>query len=150
MIAVGGTFETLHIGHQYILTEASKISNIMAIGITTSKFVSKDKMYTVSDFKKRRKAIIEFLSKFTNTNNIIIEKLNDPFGPAISSKEIKVLLVTPDTYINAKKINKIRKSKGLKPLVLYVAGYIRNQWGYPISSTYIKLGYLDEWGRKIT
>jgi len=145
MMAVGGTFETLHVGHQYMLTEASKLSDTLIIGITTKRFARKSKMYAVSDTKDRMEAIIKFLSKFTK--NIIVEKLNDPFGPSISSEKIKSLLVTPDTYINARRINKIRKHRGLKPLVLYVAGYIRNEWGYPINSTYIKLGYMDEWGR---
>jgi len=146
MLAIGGTFETLHIGHQYLLSEAASISDVIIVGITSTKFAKLNKLYIVSDFHKRRKRVINFLNRYPD-KKVEVSCLEDPYGPSTTSSDIKVLVVTPDTYKNAKRINEIRKTLGLKPLILYVAGYLRNSWGYPINSTYIKLGYMDEWGR---
>jgi|Deesub1362B_J571_1020462.scaffolds.fasta_scaffold00003_530 pantetheine-phosphate adenylyltransferase len=149
-VALGGTFEVLHIGHMYLLTIAMELADELYIGITTNRFAEKYKCYTLSDYETRLEKVKEFIESQGWKGSLRFFPLNEPYGPTIKIEDIDILVVTPETYPMAIKINSIRVDKGMKPLKIFVTDYISNESGYPVNSTFIKLGVIDYWGRPIT
>lgn len=146
-VALGGSFEALHIGHQHLINEAVAIGDNIIVGVTSDNLVSGKKLYKISKYLNRKMYVVKALSSRNAVHSIV--KLKNIYGPTIRDRDIKVLIVTSETYNNAKKINRMRRERGLPPLILYVAGYIRGEYNFPICSTFIKLGIIDAWGRVI-
>ena len=57
------------------------------------------------------------------------------------------IVVSPETYPVALKINRIRQEKGKKPLEIVYVEYVVAEDGIPISSTRISEGEIDRHGR---
>ncbi|KAF2265296.1 hypothetical protein CC78DRAFT_532511 [Lojkania enalia] len=98
-VAVGGTFDHLHIGHKLLLTmfafvlgrrplsaDSSKVSNVLTIGITGDQLL-KNKKYAefLEGWQQRQQAVHDFLSSLIyfgqpDDARIRVEEKNDP-GP---------------------------------------------------------------------
>ena len=72
--------------------------------------------------------------------------LDDPYGPAINNSGVQALAVSQMTEKMAKKINMIRKRRGLKPLSVLSIGMVLAEDFKPISSTRIRAGEIDHEG----
>ncbi len=75
-----------------------------------------------------------------------VTRLNDPYGPTLE-EDFDYIIVSPETYPVALKINSIRKEKGKKPLEIVYVEYVMAEDGIPISSTRISKGEIDRHGR---
>ncbi len=144
-VAVGGTFDPLHDGHKALLIRACELSRggELLIGLTSDE-MTLNKNHDVNDYPSRRKEVDRFI-RAQGTNPKIV-KLDDPFGPTIR-EDFDVIVVSPETYPVARKINEIRKKKGLKKIELVIVDYVLAEDGLPISSTRIKKGEIDEHGK---
>lgn len=148
-IALGGTFESLHVGHQYMLSECIYISkythSTILIGLTIGNILTINrKLYKVSSSDVRRKNICLFLNKNTNKSFI---NITDEYGPTLNEQlNIELLIASPETINGARKIVQERKKRGYKLFPIYIVGYLKNEYGYPISSTLIKSNFMDFWG----
>lgn len=147
VVAVGGTFDALHIGHQYLLGEAVRLGDEVAIGLTSDEFASRGRLYRPLPFRARMEAVLRAVGARGGRARVVA--LSDRHGEASTSRDIRVLVVTPETYPVAREINRERARRGLRPLLIYVAGYVRNSWGVPVNSTLVRLGLVDAWGRPI-
>ncbi len=136
---LGGTFDHLHEGHYFLLQAAFKVAEKVIIGLTTDALL-KNKAHAeyLQPYEERLQNITQFVSTFTNPDRLSFVPLSDPFGPAITSKEIEVLVISAETLPNAEKINQIRAERDLPPVVFVVIPLFPNREGKKLSSTEIR------------
>ena len=149
LVATGGTFDYIHIGHIKLLSTAFDISDHVIIGLTSDRFVKRYKL--TSNIKNNYLRRLFNLKKYISLNfkdaNYTILKLEDEFGPVISSSQIQAIVVSEETLVKVKQINEIRMSNYLNPLRVIVVEIAKSSDGKPISSTRIRNGEIDEKGQ---
>lgn len=141
-IAVGGTFDKLHEGHQRLLSKAFQLSDQVLIGVTSDEFAQrKGKIEPCNQrMSNLKKKLLKYGDKYS------VSRLDDSYGPAIVEEEIEALVVSEETEPTAQEINRIRKKKGMKPLDIITIGMVLAEDGKPISSTRIRKGEIDVTG----
>jgi pantetheine-phosphate adenylyltransferase len=138
-VAVGGSFDVLHVGHEALLGRALEAGEFVLVGLTSNEMLEKD----VAPFEERKKVLVGFL-KDEGVYEII--KLNDPLGPAASDPEIDAIVVSEDTAKGALEINKMRKKNGLGILDIISIPLVLAGDGVQVSSTRVKKGEIDRTG----
>jgi len=148
VVAVGGTFDRLHRGHKKLLLKAFEVGEKVIIGLTTKKML-KNKILEdgILNFEERKKELKNFLKEKGLLNRCEIFPLNDVYGPTITDKNIEGLVVSEETFGRALEINKIRVSKGMSPLIIFVIPLLLAENGKPVSSHRIRSGEIDRNGR---
>jgi len=148
IVAVGGTFDRLHRGHKKLILKAFEVGEKVIIGLTTEKMV-KDKLFRneILSFNERLKELKEFLEEKGLLSRCKILPLNDIYGPTITDKSIEGLVVSEETLRRALEINKIRVSKGMFPLIIFVIPLLLAENGKPISSRRIRSGEINKNGK---
>jgi pantetheine-phosphate adenylyltransferase len=138
-IGMGGTFDHLHEGHKYLISTALSLSRKVVIGITSQSLLKKKKFYSkMQSYEERQKAIISYLLKISEISRVEIVKLEDQYGPPIHEEDYEGIIVSQETYQNALNINKIRESKGFKPIIIIIIPIIKDSNNEKISSTSIR------------
>jgi inosine/xanthosine triphosphatase len=144
-VIVGGTFETLHGGHRELLRLALSSGRRVYIGLTSDEFTIKNKSYGCSPFSSRKRRLERFLGR--DLGRVEIFKLNDVYGPTLSG-DFDAIVVSEETRGRAEEINKIRRSKGLKPLEIMTLPILNADDLKKLSCERIKRGEVDEMGRR--
>jgi len=147
-VAVGGTFDILHIGHEKLLAKAFEIGELVFVGLTGDRLVSKlNKDHSVRTFTVRRRNLQQLLKARGWLDRARITELKDSFGPAIRRRRLEAIVVSEETRANGLRVNALRRSRGLKPLRLYVVRMVRTDDGKVISDTRIRQGEVNPRGR---
>lgn len=150
-VAVGGTFDRLHKGHKALLEKALELGNTVLIGLTTRKTLEKiHKTCNIGTYSTRKKELEDFLEKRDVMNRVMIEPLDDPFGPTLTDEGIDALVVSKETIVRAKEINKVRRARGLKPITITVINMVLAEDETPISSSRIRQKEIDRDGQLLT
>jgi cytidyltransferase-like protein len=145
---VGGTFDILHVGHERLLAKAFDLGEFVFVGLTGDRFVKKlNKDHPVRKFAVRRRDLKRLLKARGWLGRATITELGDSFGPATRRKRLDALVVTQETRTNGMRVNALRRSKGLRPLRLYVVRMVKADDGKLISDTRIRRGEVDPKGR---
>ena len=148
IVGVGGTFDELHKGHKALLERAFEVGDKVWIGLTTDEFAAKlGKKHKVSPYHVRLDMLRRFLKEKGLLHRAEIMPLNDPCGPAATSPEIEAIVVSRETEAGAHKINLHRMRRGLPPIRVIVIDMVPAEDQVPISTTRIKRGEIDRWGR---
>mgnify|MGYP001583381055 CR=1 FL=1 len=154
LVAIGGTFDRLHKGHQSFILQAFQYGERIIIGLTSDRYVEekvkiqKSKVKSqVNTFIDRKKELEKFLQQEGLMGRAEIVEIDDVYGPATGKNEIEALVVTSDTLEGGRKVNKKRRELGLKPLKLLKLPLIIAEDHKKIASTRIRLGEIDRWGR---
>ncbi|MDK2891958.1 phosphopantetheine adenylyltransferase [Methanohalophilus sp.] len=143
-IAVGGTFEFLHDGHKRLLRKAFELaeSGTVDIGVTSNAMAQK-RGREILDYTKRLKQLKDYLDHIqVKKESYRIQKLEDPYGTTLTDN-YDYIVVSPETYPVALKINEIRKQKGLDEITIVKIDYVLADDEIPISSTRIVKGEID-------
>ena len=138
-VAVGGTFDELHRGHESLLGKAFEVGEKVVIGLSSDEFVSKmSKGHKTASYAERLKELQAYLEKARLAERAEIVPLNDPYGLTISGKGLDALVVSKETEVIAEKINAIRKKAGLSLLKIVTVKMVQAENCIPISTTRIR------------
>ena len=149
-VAVGGTFDELHMGHKTLLERAFEVGNKVIIGLSSDEFVSKmGKPHETASYNERRKELGAFLEQSGLAARAEIVPLNDPCGLTISGKGLKALVVSRETQKTAERINEKRQEAGLAPLEIVAVNMVPAENNTPISTTRIRSGEIDRNGHML-
>ncbi len=146
-VAVGGTFDELHRGHESLLRKAFEVGEKVVIGLSSDEFVSKmGKPHITATYAERFKELHAFLEKSDWAERAEIVPLDDPYGLTISGKGFEALVVSEETESTAGRINEIRGKAGLPPLQIVTVSMVPAENCIPISTTRIRKGEIDRNG----
>jgi len=147
-VAVGGTFDEFHRGHQALLKKAFEVGNRVFIGVSSDDLVKKfGKPHKVATYEERLDDLKSFLRKEGVLDRAEILPLHDPYGITVSSSSLDGLVVSRETEARAYEINEKRRAKGLKPLKIIVIGMVLAENDVSVSTTRIKQKEIDRDGR---
>ena len=138
VVGLGGTFDHIHLGHQVLLETAFKLGQIVAIGLTSDKLHhDKHLKEHIKSYEEREKQLETYcVKKFqVKISNLLIIKLDDPFGPAITDPNLEAHVSSVETMDGANMINTLRIKNGLNPPILVIIPLVLDEKGLKISSS---------------
>lgn len=145
MLALGGTFDHLHAGHEKFLRFASEKSDRLMIGITSNTMAKKKTWpQTLQSFSERVSAVEKFCKQHKYPFEII--KITDIYGNTLKNQNIDGLAVTTETLRGGEAINQARKKLGLKELPIEMCALVNDQSGQAIHSERIRAGEISRQG----
>ncbi len=147
VVATGGTFDEIHIGHVALLAKAFEVGNKVIIGVSSDEFAKKRGKKLNHNFEQRVENLKKMIKKEFGDVNYKIAKLEGDFGPAVTSGDVSALVASSETESKGRILNEIRVKKGLKPVKVVAVKLVRAEDGSPISSTRIRAGEIDSKGR---
>jgi len=150
-IALGGTFDHLHIGHKYIIDSAFKIGGKVTIGLVVDAWLeNKILAQSMQTFEARQKMLFHYLESQRYASRATIIPLDDIYGITLTDESIDALVVATETKKNAVKINAARQKMKLKPLEIITFLMKKDESGEIIRSERIRLGDIDSYGKVYT
>lgn len=147
MVATGGTFDEIHIGHVALLAKAFEVGDKVIIGVSSDEFAAKRGKRLNHNFDKRVESLKKMIKKEFGNAYYEITKLEGDFGPVVTAGDVGALVASSETGSKGKVLNEIRAKKGFKPAKVITVGLVRAEDGSPISSTRIRAGEIDCKGR---
>jgi len=143
-IAMGGTFDILHPGHEALLDAAFSLGGEVFIGLTTDAMALQGRE-KVTSFRVRKRWLEAWLTKSGYTG-WTIGPLEDPYGPGVS-EPFDAIVVSEDREGVAKALNDERVRRGLPPLAIHVVPMVLAEDDAPIASRRIRTKDVDRRGR---
>jgi pantetheine-phosphate adenylyltransferase len=149
LVAMGGTFDEIHIGHLSLFSKAFEVSDKVIIGVTSDEFASKarGKNNLNHNYNQRVANVKKIIEKRFGFNNYRIIKLDDEYGPTPLSADVDALVASSETANKGVEINKMRWKNGLTPLKIILVDMMKAEDGNPISSSRIRSGEIDASGK---
>lgn len=146
---IGGTFNTLHMGHKKILENTFTVGRSVIIGLTSDEFAQRFRVRDTLPYATRKKNLQEYINKVKENKPYEIIKIDDSYGIATLDPEIDCIVVSEETLLRAEEINAIRFKKGLDKITIVVVPIILAEDGKPISGNRISAGEINEEGKKL-
>lgn len=149
LVATGGTFDEIHAGHRELLTRAFSVGRSVMIGVSSDNFAAakKGKDRLRHRFETRVDRLVQFIHDEFGNVNFEIKELNDDFGPTVTDRNLQALVASEETEPKGLEINRIRSRKGFDPLVIITVIMLKAEDGRPLSSSRIRYGEIDRFGR---
>ena len=149
VVATGGTFDEIHIGHLALLSKAFELGKKVIIGVSSDEFAEsvKGKAKITHSYQQRVASLRLVIQRNFGHVNYEISKLTTSYGPTVISDEVDALIASSETSKSGSEINEIRSKKGLKPLAIVTVDLVRAEDGNPISSSRIRTGQIDPQGK---
>jgi pantetheine-phosphate adenylyltransferase len=146
-VAMGGTFDLFHSGHQALIVKAFEVGNRVLIGLCSDAFLKKmRKPHTIASYAQRLEELKSFLRKKGFLERAEIIPLDDAYGVTLSDTHIEAIVVSKETESRAREINEKRKSLGMSHLPIVAIKMVLSDDHYPISSTRIWFEEIDRDG----
>ncbi|MFX0199248.1 MAG: pantetheine-phosphate adenylyltransferase [Candidatus Hodarchaeota archaeon] len=136
----GGTFDRLHMAHRVLLEVALTLAKQVAIGVTSDEMVQgKVAAEKIQPYQERVKQLKEYLKSQNFQGRFEIVQLTKPEGTSEELENADAMIVSEETHPMLDKINSVRISRGLTPLVKIFVPYILTNSGQPYRSTNLRL-----------
>ena len=141
-VAVGGTFDILHVGHKKLLEAAfsGAAGGKVLIGLTTDEFANMGRERTVRPYSERERTLRDFLRRFSAPYDII--GIDNRFGFALE-EDFDALVVSEATKPTGEEINRLRRENGRKEVRIITVPHVLAQDSIPVSSTRVLDGEID-------
>jgi pantetheine-phosphate adenylyltransferase len=149
IVATGGTFDELHIGHIALLAKAFQVGKKVIIGISSDSFAANRGKQINHNFEVRIANLKNMIKKEFGNVNYEIAKLDGDFGPAVTTGDVEALVTSTETQSKGKLLNEMRAKIGVKPVKVITVELVKAEDGSTISSTRIRIGEIDRQGRRL-
>ncbi|MFL6496808.1 MAG: phosphopantetheine adenylyltransferase [Nitrososphaera sp.] len=149
IVATGGTFDEIHIGHLALLAKAFQVGEKVIIGVSSDNFAANRGKRLSHNFDARIVNLKNIIKKEFGNVNYEIARLDSDFGPAVTTSDVEALVTSTDTQIKGKILNEMRVKMGVKPVKVITVELVKAEDGSTVSSTRIRTGEIDRQGRKI-
>ena len=146
VVATGGTFDEIHVGHVALLAKVFEVGDKVIVGVTSDEFVKGRKKIN-HGFETRVANLKKMIRKEFGNVKYEIAKLDSEFGPAVTTGDVGALVASAETQVKGQRLNEIRRKNGLAPAEVIEVGLIKAEDGKPISSTRIRAGEIDRNGK---
>lgn len=146
-VALGGTFDLLHKGHESVLQKAFTISKLVTIGITTDKFCSQSGKALCENQTLRHQKLLSFLKSKNWIKRTKIIWLRDIYGNTLNDKSVEAVVVSHETRKGANQVNTERLKRKLKKLTIITVPQVLAYDKKPISSGRIRTGEINTNGQ---
>ena len=143
LVAMGGTFDVVHIGHMALLDKAFSISSKVIIGLSSDQLAEKRGKNLTNDYPKRLSLLKSVIEKNFPNSSYEISKLENDFGPAVIEGSVKALVVSEETGDKGIRLNELRAERNLSPVRIVVVPMVLAKDGKAISTTRIKNSEID-------
>ena len=144
---MGGTFDILHVGHRTLLSRAAKEGKRILIGLTTDERARKGRsVENLNSYTIRKQNLENLLSSLGFLEKFEIVPLNNDWGPSVIDEDFGAIIVSEETKITAKSINKIRNKDGKSELKIVVVPMLKSADDKYISSSRIRDKEIDSEG----
>jgi pantetheine-phosphate adenylyltransferase len=149
VVATGGTFDELHIGHIALLAKAFEVGKRVIIGVSSDNFAANRGKNLNHNFDTRITNLKNMIKKEFGDVNYEIAELNSDFGPAVTTGDVEALVTSTETQIKGKILNEMRAKIGAKPVKVITVELVKAEDGSKISSSRIRSGEIDRQGRRL-
>jgi cytidyltransferase-like protein len=147
-VAMGGTFDILHIGHIELLKKSFEIGKFVIIGISSDNLVrEKLKKNIHNPFEVRKRNLVKVIDRDIGSYPYETTKLEDTFGPLMFSEKVDCMVASTETSYKGKRVNEIRTSMGLPSIDIVSVELKLAEDGLPISSSRIRANEIDQTGK---
>ena len=146
LVAMGGTFDVVHIGHMALLDKAFSISSKVIIGLSSDQLAEKRGKNLTNYYPKRLSLSNSVIEKNFPNSSYEISKLENDFGPAVIEGSVKALVVSEETSDKGIRLNELRAERNLSPARIVVVPMVLAKDGKAISTTRIKNFEIDDSG----
>jgi pantetheine-phosphate adenylyltransferase len=147
IVATGGTFDEIHLGHVALLAKAFHVGRKVIIGVSSDRFAAKRGKKLNHNFEIRIANLEKMIKKKFGDVNYELAKLDGDFGPAVTTRDVEALVTSTETQSKGKLLNEMRVKMGIKPVKVITVDLVKAEDGSRISSTRIRTGEVDRQGR---
>ena len=146
LVAMGGTFDIIHVGHLSLIEQASSISERIIIGLTSDSLAARNGKNITNNFKQRFENLEKTLKEKFPDSLFEIAELNDDFGPAVIEGDVNALVVSEETSKKGDTLNDMRKERNLSQVAIIIVPMKLASDGDRISSSRIRNSEIDASG----
>ncbi len=147
IVATGGTFDEIHVGHIALLAKAFQVGKKVIIGVSSDKFAADRGKNLNHNFEARVANLKNMIKKEFGDVHYEIAKLDGEFGPAVTTNDVEALVTSTETQSKGNLLNEMRTKIGVKPAKIITVELVKAEDGSRISSTRIRSGEIDRQGR---
>jgi len=145
--AVGGTFDTIHKGHEALLGAAFGAAAEVVVGLTSDEFAASCGKAPRNAYAQRLAALRGHIARHHEGRPHTIGRLDAEYGPAAYEGRVDVLVASAETAHKAGRLNDARERLGVRPVEVIVVPMAMADDGRRVSSTRIRAGEIDAAGR---
>lgn len=150
LAVLGGTFDRLHRGHEALLAAAFHAGTVVAIGVTTDRFLAmhrKPGADRLEPYPVRDRRLRSWLRRHYPGRRWRTVPLDDPYGGSVA-RGVGALVVSQDTLAGGRAVNRERRRRGIPAVPLLVVPLVLADDLRPISSRRIRAGEIDRAGHR--